>query len=110
AILSLQFLFYLERGDMQSLIKRRDELKSYMDNHFKENFSYRTRTFYKLLNIVVENEMNLKKVQQKSKYLLNTLHENQIVGSSYQEIEIIPYEHLWDLMINMLRYEKVGFY
>lgn len=110
AILILQFMFYLERGDLENLTARRDELKKYMDNHFKENFSYRTRTFYKLLNIVTENEMDTKKIQQKSKYLLNKLHENQIVGSSYQELEILPYEHLWDLMINMLRFEKAGFY
>ncbi len=108
AILILQFLFYVERGDIDSLVYRRDALKKYMDNHFKENFSYRTRTFFKLLNIVVENSLDLKKINQKSKYLLNKLDENQIVGSAYQEIEIIPYEHLWDLLINMIKYEKVG--
>ncbi len=107
AILILQFLFYVERGDIDSLVYRRDALKKYMDNHFKENFSYRTRTFFKLLSIVVENSLDLKKINQKSKYLLNKLQENQIVGSAYQEIEIIPYEHLWDLLTNMIKYEKV---
>ena len=110
AILILQFLFYLERGEKELLVLRRDAMKKYMDNHFKENFSYRTRTFYKLLNIVVENKLDLKKIQQKSKYLLNKLKEHQIVGSSYQEIEVIPYEHLWELLTNMLRFEKVSFY
>ncbi len=107
AILILQFLFYVERGDIDSLIYRRDALKKYMDNHFKENFSYRTRTFFKLLSIVVENSLDIKKINQKSKYLLNKLQEHQIVGSAYQEIEIIPYEHLWDLLLNMIKYEKV---
>jgi len=108
AILILQFLFYVERGDIDSLVYRRDALKKYMDNHFKENFSYRTRTFFKLLNIVVENSLDSKKISQKSKYLLNKLNENQIVGSAHQEVEIIPYEHLWDLLMNMIRHEKVN--
>lgn len=110
AILILQFMYYVERGDIEELTRRRDAIKKYMDNHFKENFSYRTRTFFKLLNIVVENNMEAKKVQQKSKYLLNKLIDNQIVGSAYQEIEIVPYEHLWELMINMIKYERIGMF
>jgi len=108
AILILQFMYFVERGELDELKQRRDEIKKYMDNHFKENFSYRSRTFFKLLNIAVDNNLEVKKIQQKSKYLFNKLQENQIVGESYQEMEIVPYEHLWELMINMIRFEKIG--
>ncbi len=107
AILILQFLYNVERGDIEALKERRDVLKEYMANHFKENFSYRTRTFYKLLNIVVENEMDPKMIQIKSRYLTNKLSEAQIVGDAYVEMEIIPYEHLWELLSNMIRYFKI---
>jgi hypothetical protein len=106
AIIILQFLYYLEQGDIESLKIRRNALKKYMSNHFKENFSYRTRTFYKLLNIVVENSLDPKKIQNKSRYLLNKLPANQIVNDAYIEMEIIPYEHLWDFMMNTLRYNQ----
>ncbi|NJN28465.1 MAG: hypothetical protein HC819_22080 [Cyclobacteriaceae bacterium] len=82
-------------------------MKTYMSNHFKENFSYRTRTMYKLLNIVVENELNLKSIQFKSRYLVKKLQENQVVGNAYTEFEIVPYEHLWELIINMLKYNEL---
>jgi uncharacterized coiled-coil protein SlyX len=78
-----------------------------MANHFKENFSYRSRTFFKLINIVVENELNFKQVQLKSRYLVKKLSENQIVGNAYTELEIVPYEHLWDLLFSKLKYHEV---
>ena len=78
-----------------------------MANHFKENFSYRSRTLYKLLNIVVENKLDLKKIQFKCRYLIKKLNENQIVGNAYTELEIVPYKHLWDLMLNMIKYHEV---
>lgn len=107
AIIILQILYYIEQGNLEELIRRRDELKGYMANHFKENFSYRSRTIYKLLNIVVENKLDLKSVQLKTRYLTKKLHEYRIVGNAYTELEIVPYEHLWDLIMNMLKYNEV---
>ena len=107
AILILQFLYNVERGDIEALKKRRDVMKEYMSNHFKENFSYRTRTFYKLLNIVTELELDPQKIQVKTRYLLSKLNETPIVGDSYMEMEIIPYEQLWELLTNMIKYFKI---
>lgn len=106
AIIILQFIYFVEQRQLDKLIKRRDELKRYMANHFKENFSYRSRTFYKLLNIVVENKLDIKKIQFKCRYLIKKLNENKIVGNAYTELEIVPYKHLWDLMLNMFKYHE----
>lgn len=106
AILILQFMYYVDQRELDKLVEIRNELKSYMSNHFKENFSYRSRTFYKLINIVVENELDFKGVQLKSRYLVKKLSENQIVGNAYTELEIIPYEHLWDMVFGKLKYHE----
>lgn len=106
AVLILQFMYYLEKSELEELVKRRDVLKKYMANHFKENFSYRTRTFYKLLNIVVESNTDLKKIQSKSKYLFAKLEESPVVSDAFQEIEIVPYETLWQMIIDMLKFER----
>lgn len=107
AILVLQFMYYADQREIEKLVKIRDEMKVYMANHFKENFSYRTRTLYKLLNIVVENELDFKQVQLKSRYLIKKLGENQIVGIAHVELEIVPYEHLWEMIFNKLKYHEV---
>lgn len=107
AVIILQFLYFTEQRQLDDLIKRRDELKQYMANHFKENFSYRSRTMYKLINIVVENNLDLKKVQFKCRYLIKKLNENQVVGNAYTELEIVPYEHLWELILSMIKYHEV---
>jgi len=107
AVLILQFMYYVDQRELSKLASRRDELKKYMANHFKENFSYRSRTFYKLVNIVVENELDFKSVQLKSRYLVKKLAENPIVGNAYAELEIVPYDHLWELIFNKLKYHEV---
>jgi hypothetical protein len=70
AVLFLQVLYFVEQREIDKIMDCRNELKKYMANHFKENFSYRSRTFFKLINIVVENELNFKQVQLKSRYLV----------------------------------------
>jgi hypothetical protein len=107
AVIILQFIYFTEQRQYDQLVIRRDELKQYMANHFKENFSYRSRTMYKLLNIVVENELDLKKIQFKSRYLVKKLHENRVVGNAYTELEIVPYEYLWELLLSMIKYHEV---
>lgn len=103
AILILQILYFIEMKDIAAIKVRRDAVKKYISNHFKENFSYRTRTFYKLLNIIAENNLDIKVIQSKTRYLLRKLPEMQIVSDVYTEIEVIPYEHLWDLISNVLQ-------
>ena len=110
AVLFLQILYFTEQGNMVALKKRRDIIKKYMANHFKENFSYRTRTFYKLTNIVVENKLDLRQIQNKTRYLLGKLPNNQIINDAFREMEIIPYEQLWDLLLDSLRYLKTHQY
>jgi len=103
AILILQILYYIELKDVEAVKARRNAMKKYISNHFKENFSYRTRTFYKLLNIVAENDLDLKAIQVKTRYLLKKLPEVQVVSDVYTEIEVIPYEHLWDMISTTLQ-------
>ncbi|MDZ7607220.1 MAG: hypothetical protein U5K79_16930 [Cyclobacteriaceae bacterium] len=106
AVFIIQFIYYLDAADVQRLTAIRNELKGYMANHFKENFSYRSRTFYKLMNIVVENKLDQQKIQVKSRYLLNKLRSNQIVGSIYPEYEIVPLETLWQVIVEKLKSEE----
>ncbi len=103
AILILQFIYYTEMRDLEAVKARRDAIKKYISNHFKENFSYRTRTFYKLLNIITGNDLDVKAIQNKTRYLLRKLPEVQVVSDVYTELEIIPYEHLWDMIFNMIQ-------
>lgn len=103
ALLIYQFLFYARKGDLPALEKRRDILRELMANHFKENFSYRTRTFYKLLNIVVEQNLDYRKILGRSRYLVNKLGEIKIVSDAYTEMEIVPYEQLWDKLLQIIQ-------
>ena len=103
ALLIWQLVYFLSEGNFDKVRKRRDAIKGYMANHFKETFSYRTRTFYKLLNILVEQNFQQDKIQQKSRYLLSKLSENRIISTAHRELEAIPYEQIWEIINRLLR-------
>lgn len=109
ARLIYQFFYFSGKGDLPALEQRRNILRELMANHFKENFSYRTRTFYKLLNIVVEQKLNYRNITGRSRYLVNKLGEIKIVSDAYTEMEIVPYEQLWEKLLQVIKdLEKVS--
>ncbi|MFA0961242.1 hypothetical protein AB9P05_05525 [Roseivirga sp. BDSF3-8] len=109
AILVLQYLYYLENKDLDALMFRVESLKKYMSRHFKETFSTRTVIFFKLLINLVQYDFDLKTCRKKSKYLYDKLKSADVPGDAYAEIEIIPYEHLWEWLMNKLEeFEEKG--
>ncbi|MFC6999470.1 hypothetical protein [Rufibacter roseus] len=108
AILILQVMYYLYSGDTESLIYRMEALKKYAHKHFKDSFSERSRTFFKLLALMVQNDFQPMVMQRKGQYLFQKLQRISPPGDAYAEIEIIPYEHLWELIIQRLKEKKLN--
>ncbi|RNI27446.1 hypothetical protein EFA69_15045 [Rufibacter immobilis] len=103
AILILQVMYYLEIVDFEALEYRVESLKKYAQNHFKDSFSERSRTFFKLLAVLVRSNFDPLVTQKKGQYLYTKLQRTPTPGDAYAEIEIIPYEHLWELILERLK-------
>lgn len=102
AILTLQFIYLLERGDSEALIYRIESIKKYMSTYLKDVFSLRSKLFLKLLVLTVSLQFDAKQCLKKGKPLYNKLLETPAPGDAYAEIEIVPYEHLWELILHIL--------
>ena len=102
AILILQFFYFLQRKDMEALLYRIESLKKYIHTHLKDSFSLRSKLFLKLLILAVTEDFDVESVQKKGRKHLEKLHETPAPGDAYAEIEIVPYEHLWGLIVEML--------
>ncbi|WP_345162813.1 hypothetical protein [Nibribacter koreensis] len=107
AILILQVLYYVDMMDTEALEYRMEALKKYAHKHFKDSFSERSRIFFKLLNLVVKADFDYIVAQKKGESLYHKLQNTNPPGDAYAEIEIVPYEHLWELIIKRLQLREV---
>lgn len=102
AILVLQFLYYLRADDTDMLSYLMEGLKKYAGRHLQENFSKRSVYFFKLLMLVVKADLDYVEARKKGRVLYEKLHATPVPGDAYAEIEIIPYEQLWAIVLKTL--------
>lgn len=103
AILILQFIYYLQMKETEALLYRIESLKKYILAHLKDNFSLRSKILLKLLIMIVTEDYDAEVCLKKGKNLYQKLIDTPIPGDAFAEIEIVPYEHLWEHILNTLR-------
>jgi hypothetical protein len=106
AILILQYLYFLKKNDLESLLHRIEAMRKYAGTHLKDNFSDRAKAFFKLLMIPIKEDFKPMYCRKKGKYLYEKLQVISPPGEAYAEIEIIPYEHIWEMILDILMATK----
>ena len=103
AILILQYMYFLRSQDTDALLFRIESLKKYADRHLSHPLSQRNLLFFKLLTILVKEDLDYASAKKKGDPLLQKLTTTPVPGDAYAEIEIIPYEQLWTLILEMVK-------
>lgn len=106
ATLIIQFLFYLREGNIKEVRNKMEHLTKYSSIHLDKRHNYRNSIFIRMLEIVLEKEFNSELVEEKSVTYYQKLVDSQIPPDLQQELEIIPYEKLWEFMIQILKTNK----
>ncbi|SHI65278.1 hypothetical protein SAMN02745146_1294 [Hymenobacter daecheongensis DSM 21074] len=102
AILILQFLHYLRQQDVDGLLSRLEGLRKYERRHLRDAATLRSQLFFRLLVLTVKEHFNPQACEKKAQPLLKRLREAPQPGEAFAEIEIIPYEALWQLALDIL--------
>jgi len=102
AILVLQFLYHVQQKNLDVLANLIESVKKYAGRHLRENFSQRSLYFFKLLVLVVKADLDYKEALQKGQTLYEGIQATPVPGDAYAEIEIIPYEQLWTILLKTL--------
>ncbi|WP_146153601.1 hypothetical protein [Adhaeribacter arboris] len=102
AILILQYMYFVRAQDIDALGYRIESLKKYADRHLS-HLSKRNLLFFKMLVLLVKEDLDYTQAKKKAERLLQLLKTTPVPGDAYAEIEIIPYEHLWALILEMLK-------
>lgn len=103
SILIIQFLFLLLDKKYSTLIDRLDAIKQYSYRHLKNDETYRSNLFIKMLLKVADADFNPIATERYTQDMLKKLlvsHPNANLQSV--EIEIVQYEKIWELIMEML--------
>ncbi|MDQ2769156.1 MAG: hypothetical protein M3Y54_01480 [Bacteroidota bacterium] len=103
AILVLQLLYFLRERHLEEVLLRLERLRKYQQRHLAGAGTLRSRLFLRLLQMIVEKEFDATKAASRSRKLLQQLHDAAPPGGAFAEVEIIPYENLWEIVLDLLR-------
>ena len=106
AILIIQLLFLLKNKQYDRMIDRTDALNQYCYKYLQKNSSFRSNCFMKMLIKIVDAHFHKTAVKRKTDSFFQKLKSHPLeVSSETSEIEIIPYEHLWEYAMESLENE-----
>lgn len=108
AILILQFLHYLRLRDVEALLPRLEGLRKYASNHLRNPAAQRTRLFFRLLQLTVKENFDVRASTRKGQVLLTRLEQTPMPGEAFAGVEIIPYENLWQQTLQILQLPSEG--
>ncbi|MEM6966470.1 MAG: hypothetical protein AAF573_17025 [Bacteroidota bacterium] len=102
-ILIIQFLFLLQQKKYGIVIDKVEALNAYCYRHLKKDDTFRSNCFIKMLLLLPKCDFHKTAVERKSKLLLNKLKSVPLEEARQSaEVEIVPYEDLWEIVLDML--------
>jgi len=107
AILIAQFIFLLADNKTDKLFERLDGLNQYCHRYLRNDATYRSNCFIKMLMKIPTASFHPIRVRNHTKDLHKKLQNAPMtISEQSYEVEIIPYEDLWDLVLGILEDKK----
>ncbi|MEJ8755735.1 hypothetical protein WG947_01895 [Pontibacter sp. H259] len=100
--LILDFVLVLEKNQPDLLQREIDRVRKFISKYLVATEDARTRLFLKLLLVAGREPLDAKSCKRKGKYLFNKLQQTPTVGIAYAETEIVPFEHLWAIILHKM--------
>ena len=102
-IIIVQFLFLVKRKKYDAARQRIEALEKYGGRYLKKNDTFRTSCFIKMLSQFSKYGYQKKAIHRNTSKLLEKLNEVPLeIADQANEIEVIPYEMLWELALEVL--------
>jgi hypothetical protein len=103
AIIIVRFLFQLQERQHIHLLDTQEATEQYCYRYLRREDTQRSYYFLKLLLQIPAGRFDRSIVESKAGRYVQKLHELPLqVANQTQELEIIPYEHLWDIALGLL--------
>ena len=107
SILVIQILFTIVQKNYNKSIDRIEAIEKYTSRHLKQDDNFRSNCFIKMLMEIPKESFKKEAVAQKADRYRRKLAEMPLAKANQAfHIEVIPYEHLWEMVINLLGTKK----
>ena len=102
-VLIIQILFLLQKKDYGAIIDRMEALEAYCYRHLRQDDTFRSNCFLKMLLLLPKASFQQERVVHRARKYLKMLETNPLeVSNQVSEIEIIPYDMLWEFVVESL--------
>ncbi len=101
--LILQTLFLLQQKNYTEMEERIERLKQYADRKLKKEEYFRPIQFIRLLQMVRKAKYQVDELGNTQKYYNRLLEHPFSYRGAVTELEIIPYEKLWEIVLESMR-------
>ncbi|MBK8698871.1 MAG: hypothetical protein IPN29_04770 [Saprospiraceae bacterium] len=86
------------------VLDRMEALKKYSSRYITKNKGVRSNCFINMLLEIVRNNYHVVAIERHArKYFTKLVANPKISTEEAAEVEFIPYEHLWDIILNFLK-------
>ncbi len=103
SILLMHIAFLLQRKDYNAIIDRIDSLNQYAYRYLRKDDSFRSNCMIKMVIQMTKADFNPIRTERYTADLRKQLGSVTLAGSGENiEVEIIPFEVLWDIMVKAL--------
>jgi len=109
-VLVLQILFLIHRDRYSAAADRIEAVEKYCSRYLKKDHSFRSNCFIKMLLQIPQTAFHVEAVKRKAERHYKKLKEHPLeITSQSWEVEIIPYEQLWEFALGSLSGRRVTF-
>lgn len=104
AILSIQICYYLADQNYDKVAERIESLRMYRFRYLNQDDNFRSNCFLKMLVIIPKGNYYKQRVQYRVKRYLRELKKSPLERAHQaHQVEIIPYEDLWEMILDTLQ-------
>lgn len=108
AILILEFMDLLKKDRLDLALVKIPNTERYIYRYLNDNpESQREKLFLKLISIIVQSSFNPKVAAVKGEKYLKRLAATPEPGDAFAEIEIVPYEQLWQVLLEIIERKQL---
>jgi hypothetical protein len=101
-LLILEFIDDLDNYRLDDFEKHSERLRKYTIKYLRGERAERARLFLRLLLLVTKESLNYNSVKSKGQSLFEKLKHTPPPNDAFAEVEIVPYEQLWELVLHLL--------
>lgn len=102
-VLIIQILYLLLEQEYDKVIDRIEAIEKYCNRYLKRSETFRSNVFIKMLIQIPQASFHKEAVIRKTEKLLALLKSKPLeIANQTHEIEIIPYEDLWNMVLDNL--------